>query len=55
MYNGFKLHYHGLKFHPRKINNNSEKEKDNPESNSKDHEIIRKLVKGKACIVKQIK
>ena len=52
MYKGFKLHEHDLQFHRRDVNN--KKEKDNPDSNSKDYGTIRKLVKGRDIGVNSI-
>ena len=55
MYKTFNLHDHNLKFHITGIHEEKEKKKENPDTNSKDYETIRKLVKDKDQPKKKIK
>ncbi|MFM7986163.1 MAG: hypothetical protein ACKPKO_43310 [Candidatus Fonsibacter sp.] len=45
MHNSFELHEHDLKFHTTDMHEDKEKQKENPDTNSKDYDTIRKLVK----------
>ena len=41
----FKLHDHDRKFHTQDVKEENEKKKENPDTNSKDYDTIRRLVK----------
>jgi len=45
MYKGFVIHSNDLKFNPTELKKKPEEEKDKHDTNSKDYETIRKLVK----------
>ena len=45
MYKTFNLHDHDLKFHITGTHEENEKKKENPDTNSKDYDTIRRLVK----------
>ena len=50
------IHHHDLKFHTRPIKEETEKEKEKekPESNNKDYETSKKVVKGKDGSAKKV-
>ena len=48
MYKGFVIHSNDLKFNPIELKKKPEEEKDKQDTNSKDYETIRKLVKERA-------
>ena len=54
MYKTFKLHDHDLKFHTKDIKEEKEKKKENPDTNSKDYDTIRRLVKDREKPKKKI-
>ena len=54
MYKTFKLHDHDLKFHTKDIKEEKEKKKENPDTNSKDYDTIRRLVKDREQPKKKI-
>ena len=45
MYKGFVIHNNDLKFNPTELKKKPEEEKDKHDTNNKDYETIRKLVK----------
>ncbi|MFM7983063.1 MAG: hypothetical protein ACKPKO_27450 [Candidatus Fonsibacter sp.] len=54
MYKTFKLHDHNLKFHTKDIKEEKDKKKGNPDTNNKDYDTIRRLVKDREKPKKKI-